>query len=278
MYRFLLTPRWLGYLAVTLIAAVVMVELGNWQLDRYRARSEINARIDAADHAVPVELPQALPRPGGEPGTVGPPPSGEAEWTRVTVTGRYDTANTVLVRNRSVNGRVGFEVLVPLVLTDGPAVLVSRGWVPPPAGAGAMVQPDVPEPPVGEVTVVGRLRRPNQAEDPVTREHGLLETRRIALASIAAHLPYPIYGGYVMLDTEDPPASTALVPIPVRHENSWQNLGYVAQWWIFAGMTLVGFGWFAHREARERQQANRADQHRVDRTDRVDTDRVNGHR
>lgn len=278
MYRFLLTPRWLGLLVLALAAATVMVLLGNWQLERYHGRTAVNERIDAGLRMDPVPLREAVPAPTGGPGTVGAPPQQERTFTRVTVTGRYDTANTVLVRNRSVNGRVGFEVLVPLVLTDGPAVLVSRGWVPPPAGAGAMVQPDVPEPPVGEVTVVGRLRRPNQAEDPVTREHGLLETRRIALASIAAHLPYPIYGGYVMLDTEDPPASTALVPIPVRHENSWQNLGYVAQWWIFAGMTLVGFGWFAHREARERQQANRADQHRVDRTDRVDTDRVNGHR
>jgi hypothetical protein len=27
------------------------------------------------------------------------------------------------------------------------------------------------------------------------------------------------------------------------------NAGYVAQWWAFAGLTLVGFGWTARREA-----------------------------
>ncbi|PWR06499.1 hypothetical protein DKT69_36775, partial [Micromonospora sicca] len=47
MYRFLLTPRWLGCLALTLVAAAVMVFLGNWQLDRYQGRTAINERIDA---------------------------------------------------------------------------------------------------------------------------------------------------------------------------------------------------------------------------------------
>ncbi|HEY8532563.1 MAG TPA: SURF1 family protein [Micromonospora sp.] len=277
MYRFLLTPRWLGYLAVTLVAAVVMVGLGNWQLDRYRERSAINARIDAADRAVPVPLAEAAPRPSDTPGTAGPRPSRAAEWTRVTATGRYDTANTVLVRNRSVNGRVGFEVLVPLVLSDGSAVLVSRGWVAPPAGAGAMAQPDVPEPPEGQVTVIGLLRLPSSASDTVTRERGRLETRRIALPAIASHLPYPIYGGYVSLRSEEPPASTALVPIPVRHENSWQNLGYVVQWWAFAAMTLLGFGWFARREAQERRAARGEDRIPESTPSPAGEDRVTGH-
>ncbi len=36
----------------------------------------------------------------------------------------------------------------------------------------------------------------------------------------------------------------------IGHTNNWQNLGYVVQWWIFAAMTLVGYGWIARREAR----------------------------
>ncbi len=40
MYRFLLTPRWLGFLALALVAATVMVLLGNWQHGRYELRKE----------------------------------------------------------------------------------------------------------------------------------------------------------------------------------------------------------------------------------------------
>ena len=48
MYRFLLTPRWLGAAVLSVVAAVIMVMLGNWQLHRYQERSAINHRIDAA--------------------------------------------------------------------------------------------------------------------------------------------------------------------------------------------------------------------------------------
>lgn len=249
MYRFLLTPRWLGYLALTLVAAMVMVLLGNWQLDRYRQRSSINDRIDAASGVAPAELARVLPPPGGTSGAAGPRPPGDTAWKRVTATGRYDSANVVLVRNRTVEGRVGFEVLTPLVLADGSAVLVDRGWVPPAPGGAAMTQPQVPAAPAGEVTVVGRVHLSESSPDAVERRDGRLETRRVGVPRIARQLPYPVYGAYLLLDTQNPPADPAFVSIPVQHQNSWQNGGYVVQWWLFAVMALVGFGWVARREA-----------------------------
>jgi nucleoid-associated protein YgaU len=41
------------------------------------------------------------------------------------------------------------------------------------------------------------------------------------------------------------------VPIPIPHEDSWQNGGYAVQWWLFAGMVYVLFGWQARREVLE---------------------------
>jgi cytochrome oxidase assembly protein ShyY1 len=252
VYRFLFTPRWLGMLALTLVAAAVMVMLGDWQLGRYRERAATNDRIDANATAAPVPLAQVLPHPGATPGTAGPPPPTAAEYTRVTVTGRYDSGNVVLVRGRSVNSRVGFEVLTPLVLADGSAVLVDQGWVPPGPG-GATAQPEVPPVPAGDVTVTGLLRLPESRAGDVTRRDGRLETRRIAVAELARDLPYPVYGGYLLLDEQDPPADPTFTAVPVRHENDWQNGAYAFQWWLFALMTLVGFGWMVHREARDRK-------------------------
>lgn len=252
MYRFLLTSRWLGILAATLAAAAVMVLLGNWQLHRYQQRAAINERIDAAATRPPVPLAAALAAPAGPAGTVGPAPVADAVWTRVTVTGRYDSTNVVLVRGRTVESRVGFEVLTPLVLADGSAVLVDRGWLPPAASGDATAQPAVPAAPAGPVTVTGRVRLSESRPDTVGRREGRLETRRIAVPALAAELPYPVYGGYLLLDEQAPPADPAFAAIPVRHENDWQNAGYVIQWWIFAAMALVGFGWAARREARTR--------------------------
>ncbi|MDO3702098.1 SURF1 family protein [Micromonospora sp. C28SCA-DRY-2] len=249
VYRFLLTPRWLGILALTLVAATVMVLLGNWQLDRYRGRTEINERIDAGLRMAPVPLREAVPAPTGGSGTAGPAPAEEKTWTRVTVTGRYDTANVVLVRGRTAENRVGFEVLTPLVLADGTAVLVDRGWIPPAPG-GAVAQPQVPAAPPGEVTVVGRVHASESGSVGVSRREGRLETRRIGVPQLARELPYPVHGAYLLLDEQTPAADPAFVAVPVGHANNWQNFGYVVQWWLFAGMTLFGYVWVARREAR----------------------------
>ncbi|MGK5742373.1 SURF1 family cytochrome oxidase biogenesis protein [Micromonospora sp. URMC 103] len=249
VYRFLLTPRWLGFLALALVAATVMVFLGNWQLDRYRGRTAINERIDAGERMTPVPLRDALAAPSGGAGTTGPAPAEEKVWTRVTVTGRYDPTNTVLVRGRTVDSRVGFEVVTPLVLTDGSAVLVDRGWIPPAPG-GATAQPQVPPTPTGDVTVVGRVHETESRPGAVDRRDGRLETRRIAVGRLARELPYPVYGAYVLLDEQTPAADPTFRAVPVGHTNNWQNFGYIVQWWLFAAMTLFAYGWAARREAR----------------------------
>jgi cytochrome oxidase assembly protein ShyY1 len=249
VYRFLLTPRWLGILALTLAASAVMVLLGNWQLHRYQQRATTNERIDSAQMRAPVPLTEVLPGAGTIAGTAGQPPPAEAAWTRVTATGRYDAANTFVIRSRTVDEQVGFEAVVPLILDDGTAVLVDRGWLPPARGA-ATVTVQVPAPPTGPVTVVGRVHLSESRPDPVSRRDGRLETRRIAVPQLAAELPYPVFGGYLLLDQQTPAADPAFSAIPAQHENDWQNAGYVVQWWIFAAMALFGYGWLARREAR----------------------------
>lgn len=242
MYRFLLTPRWLGILAGALVVATVMVLLGGWQLSRYHARSEINARIDATGDPVPLEQLVAPPGPGQGVGARVPE---AARWSPVAATGRYDADHQVLVRGRTVRGRVGYEVLTPLVLEGGAALLVDRGWLAP-AQEGMTVTPRVPAPPTGQVTVVGRIHPGESGGTPVETLDGVLQTRRINLDAIAAHLPYPLYGGVVILDD---PGDDALVPVPVRRENAWLNAAYAVQWWIFAALVLVGAAWLVRREA-----------------------------
>ncbi len=148
VYRFLLAPRWAALCLVMTLAAAGMVALGLWQLDRYHYRSAINARIEAASVAAPSPLTSVLSAPTGPAGTVGTLPPTSAGWLRVVVTGRYDQAHEILARGRTVNGRVGFEVITPLVLADGSSVLVDRGWVPPAEG-GAGAAPSVPATPAG---------------------------------------------------------------------------------------------------------------------------------
>lgn len=247
MYRFLLTPRWLGGLALAVAACAVMVLLGNWQLSRYHERSAINARIDAAEVAAPVSVTSVLQRPTAA-SAAGPGPGEARAWTKVTATGRYDSTNEILARGRTVAGRVGFEIVTPLVLDDGTALLVDRGWVPPGEG-GAVAIPSIPPAPTGQVTVVGRVHLSESRPSALDRREGLIGTRRVAVPTLARQLPYPVYGAYVLLTEQTPAADPLFVQIDIDRENAWLNGGYAVQWWIFAVMALVGYGWVARREA-----------------------------
>jgi cytochrome oxidase assembly protein ShyY1 len=242
VYRFLATPRWLGLAALMLAMAAVMVGLGRWQLSRYELRAGINERIDAAATAEPAPLTEVLPAPqvGG-----GAAPPAEAAWRRISASGVYDASNEILVRSRTVDGRVGFEIVTPLRLADGSAVLVDRGWVAP-GRHGAASRPDTPPVPTGTVTVVGRLHPTESGARTVERApDGVLEVRRIGVPEIGRQLSYPLYGAYLLAD----PVETGFTAVPVGHESAWQNAGYVVQWWLFAALTLVGFGYLARREA-----------------------------
>jgi cytochrome oxidase assembly protein ShyY1 len=235
VYRFLVTPRWLGFAALMVTLAAVMVGLGNWQLDRYHQKAAINDRIDAAAEAAPVPVTDVL-RPGH-------PPTRAQRYTRITATGRYDAGHEILVRGRTRDGTVGYEVLTPLVLASGDALLVDRGWVA--AGAGARDLPAVPPAPGGTVTVDGAVRLPERAVGRAETLDGRLQVRRISPGQLAGVLPYPVLGGYVTIRQD------GLTPVPVEYEGTLQNGGYALQWWAFAALTLVGFGYLARRQARE---------------------------
>ena len=74
--------------------------------------------------------------------------------------GIFDPGEEVLVRSQVHDGIAGWHVITPLVLADGRAVLVNRGWVP--LEMDAVPVPAAP--PSGQVTVTGwvsltRVRR-----------------------------------------------------------------------------------------------------------------------
>ncbi|WP_157641239.1 SURF1 family protein [Longispora albida] len=236
MYRFLLSPRWLGIAALALAAAAGMGLLGFWQLERFHTRGEINDRVAAAVAAPPAPLADFPSSPATTD-----------EWRRVTVTGEYDPANLILVRGRTSGTKVGFEVLVPLRVPTGPAVIIDLGWVPP-GPSGLSERPSIPNIPQGQVTVAGRIRLPESSPGPVDRSpSGDLEVRRIHPDRIAGKLPYPIRNGWV---SADPPAE-GFQPIGAEpgSQPTWMNIAYVIQWWLFAGMVVFGYVWFARKEA-----------------------------
>ena len=246
MYRFLLTPRWVALALLMTLIAATMVGLGLWQLGRYHHRSDINARIDAAAQSAPRPLSDVLAPPVGS--GVGLAPTPEDTWSVVSATGRYDAAHEVVARARTLDGSAGFEIITPLVLADGTAVLVDRGFLAAPSGVAADI-PAAPAPPSGEVVVVGRVHAPESRATVPERIGDRLAVRRIDPAKFVDVMPYSLYGGYLTLQSQTPPATGELTPLPPDRQNAALNAGYTVQWWAFAVLTLAGFGYLAYRHA-----------------------------
>lgn len=140
--------RALGLLAAVLVA-LLTARLGFWQLDRARQKTELQQRMAARAGLPP--LPQAeLARDAG---------TAEAQhFRRIQLRGRWLAERTVFLDNRQMNARQGFFVVTPLLLADGDAVLVQRGWAPRDFGDRARLAA-VPSA-AGEVLLDGRIAPP----------------------------------------------------------------------------------------------------------------------
>lgn len=233
----LFTRRWLGLTLVVALVVTACVELGLWQLRRLDQRRAFNAAVTAGLRAAPEPVGEVL-----APGRV---PAPAAEWRTVTARGRYDAAREVLVRNRTEGGRVGFEVLTPLVTDAGPALLVDRGFVP--VTGSARARPSVPAPDSGLVTVTGRVRR-SEVGGRLTEVAG--EWSRIDVPRIAAGWPYPVYGGYVELTGQQPPAGPQPAVLAPPQLTEGPHLAYAVQWFAFGLIALGGWVALTRRELR----------------------------
>ena len=95
-WRFALSRRWLGYLALVVIFAIACSLLALWQLARRdEARQEIE-RVEQNWDSSPVPITAALP----DPDVFYP----DDKWLPVAVTGTYLADEQILVRGRPMGG------------------------------------------------------------------------------------------------------------------------------------------------------------------------------
>ena len=133
---------------IALPAICVLLGLGFWQLERLEWKTELIAAREAALAAPPVELPVLL--------------TSDLDHRRVEVRGQYMSEQGQRYGLRPRNGALGYELLTPMRLADGRALLVNRGWRP--EGAPPTEGPE------GEVALEGLLRFPGPP-GPFAPEH-----------------------------------------------------------------------------------------------------------
>lgn len=232
--------RWLVRTIAGLLLVAVCVRLGLWQLDRNEQRSARNDLIEANADGVPV--------PVGSLAVVDEPLDPGDQWRTVELTGHWDAGHELVLRLRPVDGERGVHAVTPLITDGGAALLVDRGFVL--ADGADDDQVAVPPPPDGEVTVTARLRASEDGGG-----HPVSGTiRRVDVTTIGATLPYPLYGAWGELLSQDPAAGDELRPIPPPEIESGPHLSYAVQWFLFAAIGIGGFILLVRAERREPSQ------------------------
>jgi len=235
--RFLFTRRWVLFALAVAVLALGCVRLGEWQFHRLHDRQQRNewTRTNLAAAPAPVEDVLAVDR--------GVPP--DREWMRVTATGRYDEAATVVVRYQTRDGDAGVDIVTPLVTGSGTAVLIDRGWVRT-DNTGA-VPTDLPAPPAGKVDVVGWARADASGGSTAVDDGS---TRAVSSRVIGNALDYPLYAGFVDAESESPAPAKEPVRAELPDLGEGPHFFYGLQWWFFGALAIFGFGYLVYDERR----------------------------
>ena len=231
MFRTLLRlTYWPGHVAM--IACVsIATTLGLWQLDAWQTR-RADAAVDISNTA-PVPLDSVITGDSTFPGrSLGRP---------VTFSGTWMNDATLYVADRKLDGRRGFWVVSPVLVTGSSSALpVVRGW-----SATATSTP-----PSGPVQITGWLQA-TEGSGPIDEDPTDKVLTGMRLASMVEHVDADLYSAYVVArdvtgagaadGTDLRSVSASAVPA-VSGFTALRNFLYAVEWWIFGAFAF--FVWF----------------------------------
>jgi surfeit locus 1 family protein len=241
--RTIFSRKWILTTLLVFLGAGVCVRLGIWQLDRLEQRRAFNAHYLSM-----LELPSLDLNADPISDLV------SMEYRAVIVRGTYDFANQAALLNYYNEGVYGYHLLTPLLLSDGRAILVDRGWVPAEGSGTPEGWSRFDEAAQAEVQGVMRLgvaKTPFGGRADPTLAPG--QTRLdfwnfVNLERLAAQIPYPILPVYIQ---PNPDANDDDPPIPFQPEielTEGPHFGYALQWFTFAAILLIGYPFYLRRQ------------------------------
>ncbi len=224
MYRFLLRPKWIAFHLLCLLGVVLMVNFSIWQFGRLSERREFNSEVrqrSALETVNISELDLSDPR--------------ALQWRTAGAIGTYDPSEQVLILNRSQNGVAGLNVVTPLILDDGRAILVNRGFI------GLSATP--PSAPSGTVRVLGTVQISEQrTAGRATQASGeQSEFFRLDIALLEEQIDYELLPVALVAKASEPSEGPTIAPINPPELSQGPHLSYAIQWLIFSAAVIVGW-------------------------------------
>ena len=232
--------KWILATLVVFAASAVCIRLGIWQLDRLEQRRTFNAHYLATTNMAPLILDSAAQAPDLP----------AMEYRAVTVTGTFDFEHQVALRNRYHADQYGYHLLTPLILSDGSAVIVERGWIPAEGNANPSDWRKYDQP--GEQTISGIIRlgqsKPDVGGVPDPNGDHLDFWNIVNLERISLQIPNRLLPIFVQPNPDETPVvepvETRAPPYPYQPTieiTEGPHFGYALQWFTFAVVFFVGY-------------------------------------
>jgi surfeit locus 1 family protein len=221
---------WLVSLAA-LVAVVVTVALGFWQLSRAAEKLALQDKMDSRQREAVLDGTSLVQASAAT----------DQLYRRTIVRGTWLASHTVFLDNRQMNGKPGFFAVTPLQLEGSTrVVLVQRGWVPRNFVDRARV-PDLPVP-EGVVELEGRIAPPpSKLYDFDASQAGVIR-QNLDMAQFSREIRRPLLDVSVL--QSGPPGDGLLRDWPRVNVGVEKHHGYAFQWFALGGLITLLYGWF----------------------------------
>lgn len=240
----LFSRRWWYVTIFVILGVIFLARLGFWQLDRLQQRRAQNAVIVQRWDQDPYDLNQ-----NGLPADVEP-----LGYRRIQVTGKFDYANQVALKNQNREVEPGVNLVAPLVLPNGQAILVARGWIPyadvdPAHWAQYNEKSDA-------ITLVGLVQKSQILAGAKPPETPQKEWFRIDVDAIQRQVPYELLPVFLLelpapgAGYEDLPYRE--IPSEVAEISEGNHFSYAIQWFMFA--VILGGGYLPYIAYQEKRR------------------------
>jgi surfeit locus 1 family protein len=222
------------FIGLAIIAAIVFVRLGFWQLARLAERRTFNAELLSRAETAPVDFARL------------PTDTGDAHFRRVSLKGTYDFDHEIVVTNRTRNGSPGVNIITPLrIAGSDTAVLINRGWIYAPDGMTVDLSKwREPAEMTGEGFVENFSTRIGNAK---TMSHKNAY-RWLDRPTLTQEFPYRIARYYVVLIGEKKIAANIPPRVEVPPLDEGPHKSYAIQWFSFAAISIFGAILFTRRK------------------------------
>jgi len=209
---------------IALGLVVLCIWAANWQYTRGVDRHARNNVIEERIAQSPIELSARDADPVNN------------EWQSVSVNGRFDSNQQILLRNRYSEGKYGYEVLTLFTSNSGEKFWVDRGWVQ--AGATATTPPEVTKVPEVDVSITGRFRLDSSL--PRGSFFALPGDGQGLVSELNAQSQLDTEKFYIDLLSGSDPSLTPSVPAQLPPLSDGPHMAYALQWLFFGGLIVYG--------------------------------------